>query len=204
MLARWLRTWDGRFLKPLLMLLAQRGIAPNMVTTASFLMALLCGLVLSQGHLALGAAILLLSGLLDALDGELARFLKIESALGGFLDSVADHCGDCAIYLGLLWFCLSRSTLSDAILIFMASFGSLFGGHVRSRASMTGIDTKDIGIFTRCERLLVLAAGLFTSRVTEALWVLAVLNNFSAAQRLIYVLHAAHPGHSRSVPDKAG
>jgi phosphatidylglycerophosphate synthase len=195
MLARWLRTWDGPLLKPLLILMTRLGIGPNVVTISSFATVLISGIVLSQGLLGLGACILLLGGLLDAIDGEFARFLDRETDLGGFLDSIADHCGDFSVYLGLLWFSLNRGTETEVILIFVASFGSLFGSQVRSRAKMAGIDTRDIGLFTRCERVLVLAFGLLAGKMTAALWVLAVLNNFAAAQRLIYVARATHPSH---------
>ncbi len=190
MLARWLRTWDGKVLRPLLTVMARCGVSPNAVTIASFIAALICGLVLSQGNLRLGACLLLFAGLLDAIDGQLARFLGHETDFGSFLDSIADHCGDFSVYLGLLWFSLNRDLGTEAILIFVASFGSVFGSQVRSRSSMAGIDTKDVGVFTRCERILVLASGLLADRLTAALWVLAVLNNFSAAQRLVHVVHA--------------
>jgi CDP-diacylglycerol---glycerol-3-phosphate 3-phosphatidyltransferase len=196
MLARWLRTWDARILKPFVVLMAQCGVRPNTVTIASLAIVAISGFFVSQGYLAVGACILLTGGLLDAVDGELARFLRTDSPLGGFLDSISDHCGDFSVYLGLLWFSLTRNMTTDVILIFVASFGSLFASQVRSRATMAGIDTKDIGLFTRCERILLLALGLLTDKVTVALWLLATLNNVSAAQRLIYVVHATRSSHN--------
>ena len=71
----------------------------------------------------------------------------------------------------------------------------VFGSHVRSRAGMAGIDTRRIGWFTRFERTLVLVLGLLLNRVSIALWLLAILTNFSALQRVIYTVRA---GRSRS------
>lgn len=193
MLARWLRRWERRILEPLLILTGRCGIGPNAVTIAGLATAVISGILLSQGHLGLGACLLLLGGLLDAIDGELARLLGRETPFGSFLDSISDHCGDFAVYLGLLWLFQNGETRTEVLLIFVASFGSVFGSQVRSRAKMVGIETKDIGLFTRCERILVLALGLFSGKVTAALWILAVINNFSAAQRLIYTVHAARP-----------
>ncbi len=201
MLSRWLRTWDSRVLSPLTRLLARCGIGPNAVTVAGLAAMTLSGIALSQGHLGLGASLLLLGGLLDAVDGELARRLGRESPFGGFLDSVSDHCGDFAVYLGLLWLFSGANLKTEVFLIFAAAFGSLFGSHVRSRAAMSGIEAKDVGLFTRCERVLVLALGLYTGRVTAALWVLAVFNNVSAVQRLIHAMQSAHPsGQSKQPP----
>ncbi len=193
MLARWLRRWERRILEPLLILIGRCGIGPNAVTIAGLATAVVSGILLSQGHLELGACLLLLGGLLDAVDGELARLLGRETPFGSFLDSISDHCGDFAVYLGLLWLFQNGGTRTEVVLIFFASFGSVFGSQVRSRAKMVGIETKDIGLFTRCERILVLALGLFSGKLTAALWILAVINNFSAAQRLIYTVHAARP-----------
>ncbi len=190
MLGRWIRTWDSEILKPFLMLIARCGVTPNMLTISGLVTVTVSGFIMAQGYTILGGCSLLFGALLDGLDGELARALHCETRFGAFLDSMADHCGDFAIYMGLLWFSLNRNHSADVMLIFVALFGSIFGSHVRSRAAMVGIDTKDVGLFTRCERVLVLVLGLFTDRLTEALWVLAVFNNFSVLQRGIYVVRA--------------
>ncbi len=191
MLSRWLRRWEREMLEPLLIGVERCGIGPNAVTITGLAVVIVSGYVLSQGHLVSGAFLLLLGGLLDAIDGELARLLGRETPFGGFLDSVSDHCGDFAVYLGLLWLFLNGESKTEVILIFVASFGSIFGSQVRSRAGMSGIDTKNIGLFTRCERVLVLALGLLTGYVTAALWILAVFSNVSAAQRLLHTVRAA-------------
>ena len=74
------------------------------------------------------------------------------------------------------------------MLVFIALFGSMLGSHVRSRASMVGINTKDVGLVTRGERMLLLLIGIFTAHLPAALWLLAVLNNLAAMQRLAYVV----------------
>lgn len=121
----------------------------------------------------------------------MARTLRIESRFGAFLDSICDHCGDYAIYLGLLWQFLDDSAPVVIVLIFLALFGSMLGSQIRSRAGMVGIDTKTIGLFTRFERTMILFVGLLADQIVAALWLLAVLNNFSAAQRLIYVVRVS-------------
>ncbi len=90
---------------------------------------------------------------------------------------------------GLLWSSLSKHLERDVILIFVALFASIFGSLARSRAGMLGINTKDIELFTRFERIVILLLGLFVERLTAGLWVLAVFNKFSTFRRKIYVLH---------------
>ena len=46
------------------------------------------------------------------------------------------------------------------------------------------------GVFTRCERMVVLVFGIFTHLLTPALWVLAVVEQRLALQRVFFVLRA--------------
>jgi len=108
MLARWVRTWHGQALRPILLALARLGVTPNGLTLAGLLLVVLAGGLLAGGYRVWGAWILLLGSLADSLDGELARLLKRETALGGTLDSIVDHCGDLALTLGLLWWYLGQ------------------------------------------------------------------------------------------------
>src|SRR6266540_800885 len=109
MISRWVRTWYSAVLNPFLRFLAQLGITANMLTIASLLIVVIAGILLAFGKTILGAWILMLGAFLDGIDGELARVRGVKSKFGGFLDSICDHCGDFAIYLGLL-FLASRAT----------------------------------------------------------------------------------------------
>jgi CDP-diacylglycerol--glycerol-3-phosphate 3-phosphatidyltransferase len=203
MISRWIRTGYGAWLRPFLNLMSRLGITANMLTLASFSVAIIAGVLFANSKTILAAWILLFAGFLDGIDGELARFTGVKSSLGGFLDSICDHCGDFAVYLGLLLPALNRRASLEVILIFIALFASVFGSQVRSRAGMLGIDTKTIGIFTRCERIFILVIGILIGKETLALWALAIFNSFSALQRVIYAIRAsrknnAMPTYSRT------
>lgn len=191
MVSRWVRTWHTSVLRPLLEVLTRLGITANMLTVASLCTAIAAGFLFASGWLAWGAWTILLGGFLDSLDGELSRFTDEASTFGGFLDSICDHCGDFAIYLGLLFLYVQAGATVEIILIFIAEFASVFGSHVRSRAGMVGIDTKMIGIFTRAERILVLIIGILIGQINIALWVLAIFNSLSALQRVIYTVRVS-------------
>jgi CDP-diacylglycerol--glycerol-3-phosphate 3-phosphatidyltransferase len=190
MLSRWIRTWYSTLLNPFLTMIAHFGITANMLTVASLFVAIVAGILFAFNKPVLGAWVLLSAGFLDGIDGELARVTGIKSSFGGFLDSICDHCGDFAIYLGLLLPALRKEAFTEVILIFVAMFASVFGSHVRSRAGVIGIDTKTIGLFTRCERIFILVIGMLVGQQTPALWALAIFNSFSALQRVIYTIRA--------------
>ncbi len=191
MLSRWMRTWYGKVLSPLVWVLRKSGATPDMLTGAGLLAHVAAGILFALNQLGSGLAALLLGQLLDTFDGELARTSAAVSPYGAFLDSICDHVGDFAVYLGLLWHYLGMNSHTEVFLIAVALFGSVFGSQVRSRAGMVGIDTKAIGAFTRFERSLVIAAGIVLNHLTVALWVLAIFNNVSALQRTAYVVRAA-------------
>jgi phosphatidylglycerophosphate synthase len=190
MLSRWIRSWYSALLKPFLTFIAQLGITANMLTVASLFVAIIAGILFAVGKSSLGAWILLFAGFLDGIDGELARVTGIKSQFGGFLDSICDHLGDFAIFMGLLLPALKQDAFAEILLIFIALFASVFGSHVRSRAGMVGIDTKTIGLFTRCERIFILVIGILIGQQTLALWALAIFNSLSAFQRVIYTIRA--------------
>ena len=191
MLSRWLRRWSPRILGPLAAALARLGISPNQATLAGLAAAWISGVLIVVDRPMLAGAAILASGFLDALDGEIARASGRETALGAFLDSIADHYGDVAIYLGLAWAGIADGEPFLVFFVLLAMFGSIAGSHIRSRAGMLGIETKDVGLFTRAERILVLAFGLLTGHLVPALVVLAAGNNLTALQRLAHVISRA-------------
>lgn len=188
MLSQWARRWSPKILLPVNQVLFRLGITANGLTVAGLIFAVFSGICVAVDRLALAAGFLVLSGLCDSLDGGLARFSGRQSRLGPFIDSVADHYGDFAIYFGLTWRAVHMADSLMILLVMTAMFGSLVGSHIRSRAGMVGVDTKSIGIFTRMERILVLLFGMITGFLDISIAVLALGTNISALQRVIYTL----------------
>jgi phosphatidylglycerophosphate synthase len=196
MLSRWARRWSSQFFSPLISVLFRLGVTPNGLTAVGLGLAVLSGVSIAFDRLVLAAVWIILSGLCDALDGELARAREkfdmnlAPTNLGAFIDSVADHYGDFALYFGTAWRALHQSDPLSIYLVLLAMFGSLVGSQIRSRAGMVGIDTKNVGSFTRMERTLVWLGGLLTGWMVPALGLLAVFTNLSAIQRILFVLKA--------------
>jgi cardiolipin synthase (CMP-forming) len=64
--------------------------APNLLTLARICLAPFLVMAVLDGHFAAGLALFIVAGLTDAFDGLLARLLKQRTALGQYLDPVAD------------------------------------------------------------------------------------------------------------------
>lgn len=191
MFSRWVRTWDSRVVRPVLILFQHIHITPNELTHGSLALTVVAGLLIGLGFTGWGIVALLAGGLFDVLDGELARLTSAQTPFGAFLDSICDHYGDLALYLGFLWRFFNTDNHTGIVLVMLAMFGSVFGSHVRSRAGMVGIDLKRVGFFTRLERLLVMILGVVFHQLVPAFWVLAVMNNSTALQRILYTLQTS-------------
>jgi hypothetical protein len=83
---------------------ARRGLTPNQVTTASLGLGLLAAAAFGTGErwgMVVGAVLLQASFTTDCVDGQLARYTRNFSALGGWLDAIFDRTKEYAVYAGL-------------------------------------------------------------------------------------------------------
>jgi CDP-diacylglycerol--glycerol-3-phosphate 3-phosphatidyltransferase len=186
-LTQWGRKLASRLIGPIVRQLARWSFTPTLLTVIGLLVNILAGALLALGRFRIGAAVLLLLGPVDALDGALARYLGQTSKLGAFLDSTFDRLSETALYLGLLWYFQSRSAGAEVILIYLAITGSLMVSYIRARAGSLHVDCQ-IGILTRLERFLVLLFGLFTHLILIALIVLAVFSYVTVIQRIKFTM----------------
>ncbi|GAI48957.1 unnamed protein product, partial [marine sediment metagenome] len=138
------------------------------------------------GYFLLGGALVLVSGLFDLLDGALARFTKQSTKFGAILDSTIDRLSEAAIFCGLLVWYMPKVATLEIVLIFAALIGSFLVSYIRARAEGLGLECR-VGLFTRAERVIVLAVGLLVNQVFIALWVLVVFVYITVAQRLLYL-----------------
>jgi CDP-diacylglycerol--glycerol-3-phosphate 3-phosphatidyltransferase len=122
-------------------------------------------------------------GPVDALDGTMARLRGEPSEFGAFVDSVTDRYSELVIFGGLLFYYASAGEEVMTVVTFFAASGSVLVSYVRARASSLGYDTK-VGILTRMERYLVLAPSLVFNIPWVGLWIIAVLANITALQRI--------------------
>src|SRR5712692_7127426 len=90
---------------PLARALIQGGVQPNVITTVGTVILVGSGVAFGVGEIRLGGALLLVSGLFDILDGQVARQGGLTTAFGAFYDSTLDRVGESAIFAGIaLWF----------------------------------------------------------------------------------------------------
>ncbi|MFI0417955.1 CDP-alcohol phosphatidyltransferase family protein [Spongiactinospora sp. 9N601] len=85
-------------------LCARLSLTPNAVTGMSLGLAALAAVWFSAGErpaMLAGAGLVLLSFVLDCVDGQLARFTRAFSPLGAWLDAISDRAKEYLVYVGL-------------------------------------------------------------------------------------------------------
>lgn len=177
-------TWGGGILNRI-------GLTPNMMTMLGLLGNTIGAYFLARGEMTIGGIFIFLMGPVDALDGTMARLRGEPTEFGGFVDSVTDRYSELVIFGGLLFYYTQQGEVLPAMLAYLAAAGAVLVSYTRARAQSLGYDTK-VGILTRMERYLVLAPCLVLNIPIVALWILAVLGNITAIQRIFDIRHKAH------------
>jgi CDP-diacylglycerol--glycerol-3-phosphate 3-phosphatidyltransferase len=172
------------FLKPLAENLGNVGISPNAITVSGFILSLLSALAIGSGEILAGALLFGLSGLCDTLDGILARVSGKKSRFGAFLDSFLDRYSDFFPLAGICHFAHTNGDSPLLLATLLTIAGSYATSYARARAEALGVECK-VGLLERPERFFILLFALLTAYLFPALLLLAVLTNFTAAQRLI-------------------
>lgn len=186
MLSEKVRDWTRGIRASIARLLGRLGISPNALTIFGYLLHLPVMYALATGRMLLGGILLAVASAFDSLDGSVAREMNQTTTFGAFLDSVADRFSEGTVLLGLLLWYLQSGGKAEIILIYTAVFGSLMVSYTRARAEGVGIECKE-GLLTRFERVILLVAGLVLQQVHLALWILAILTNVTALQRVYHV-----------------
>jgi CDP-diacylglycerol--glycerol-3-phosphate 3-phosphatidyltransferase len=177
--------------------LLRTGVRPNTITTIGTLVVLLSAVAYGVGWVRLGGALLLLSGVVDTLDGQVARKSGQETRFGAFYDSTLDRVGDGATFIGIATYLLLAPDvawrISAVVVCMVAILASLLVSYARARAEGLGLDCK-VGIAQRAERIVLLGvtsvlvgAGPRAMVLTVIVGLLALASVITVVQRFIYV-----------------
>lgn len=188
---------------PLVERLIRTGVRPNTITTVGTGLVLVSAVAYATGHIRIGGALLLLSGVADTLDGQVARGGAMVTRFGAFYDSTLDRVGDGATFIGIGAFLMTAPDVAlrtPAVIVCMvAILSSLLVSYARARAEGLGLDCK-VGIAQRAERILglgvasvVFGAGPQALLLEAIVTLLAIASVITVVQRFVYVYR--HAGH---------
>ena len=170
---------------PLVKALTKWKIHPNSLTLGGFVITCMAAAALYKGYLRTGGVLILLGGLCDSLDGNLARATGIANRSGALLDSVIDRYSEFVMFLGIAAYFIRMKNFSILVLVFIALCGSIMVSYTRARAESLGFESK-AGMMQRAERIVFLGSGALFHPVAFkiSIWLVAILANLTALQRL--------------------
>ncbi|HXZ99713.1 MAG TPA: CDP-alcohol phosphatidyltransferase family protein [Candidatus Binatia bacterium] len=187
--------WVRAMARRLVTAIHLRGVTPNILTLSGLVVTVVAAVLVSVGWLLAGGLVLLFAGVFDILDGAVARVSGKVRPYGAFLDSTTDRYAEVVTYAALLYHFVSHpGNQLAAMLVVLSLGGSLLVSYVRARAQSLGFRC-DGGLLARPERVVIIVVGLVVPlALIWALWVLAVLTNVTALQRIVLVWRQArHP-----------
>jgi CDP-diacylglycerol--glycerol-3-phosphate 3-phosphatidyltransferase len=175
--------------QPIVRLLSRTPLTPNAITWLGFFITIGAAVLIVTEHFLAAGIVVLVAGLFDLLDGALARVRGQVTRFGAILDSTLDRLSEAVLLLGLLAVFAREHQVGESILVGVTMLGSLMVSYIRARMEGLGIECK-AGLFTRPERVVILALGLLLSQFDHALIValaiIAFFSYFTVVERMIY------------------
>jgi CDP-diacylglycerol--glycerol-3-phosphate 3-phosphatidyltransferase len=176
----------GKFILGLIVkVLSRAHVNPNILTFTGVVISFWAAWNFGYGEMKRGALIVILAGLFDMLDGEVARVTRSTTMFGAFYDSVIDRYSDIILLQGLMVWYARQQMLGYVVLVGVVFMGAIMTSYARARAESL-IQSCKVGFMERPERIVLLIIGGLTNRMEAVLWVLAVLGNWTVIDRIYY------------------
>jgi CDP-diacylglycerol--glycerol-3-phosphate 3-phosphatidyltransferase len=174
-----------RVVNSIVNLLASARIHPNVLTLIGLVINIGAAILFYKGIFTWAALVVCFAGIFDMVDGEVARRTNRVTKFGAFFDSVIDRYSDVLLLLGLIGWFARIDRLQYVWLTGLCLIGSVLTSYTRARAESL-IPACKVGFMERPERIVLLVIGALADRMAAALWVMAILSNWTVSQRIWY------------------
>jgi CDP-diacylglycerol--glycerol-3-phosphate 3-phosphatidyltransferase len=174
-------------------------LTPNSVTIFGLFAHLPVAYLIATGEWYWAAAGLIIFGLLDTVDGELARLQGRSSVQGMLLDASTDRMKETMLYTGAAYVLATGGRPELAALAAAACGASVCVSYIKAKGeAAVASGSKQIphavlnkmfadGLMTFEVRMAVLAAGLVSGQLVWAVGFIAVTASLTAVQRLVRI-----------------
>lgn len=172
-------------------------LSPDTITIIGLLAHIPIAYFIAIGKLELAAVLLVVFGLFDTLDGELARLQKRASSSGMVLDASTDRMKEVMLYIGSAYFFIQNCQQNIAVWAVAACGGSLIVSYVKAKgetavqdSGLTANEKNRVfqdGLMRFELRMFALVLGLLFDKLSIAVIAIAILAWFTALQRLILI-----------------
>ncbi len=172
-------------------------LSPNTVTIVGLLAHLPIAYLIAVNSFWLAAGLLVVFGLFDALDGELARLQKRASSAGMLLDASTDRMKETVLYCGVAYSLIATDRPELAVWAVAACGASLSVSYVKAKGetaiSASKFTPNEInrlfqdGLLRFEVRMALLVIGLLTGWLAPIVATIALLSAYTAIDRLIKI-----------------
>ena len=157
-----------KVINPLVKFLMRIGFTPNAVTTVGLALNVGVAVIFIAGaeegnrgdmsYVGWAGALILLAGLFDMLDGQVARVGNMSSTFGALYDSVLDRYSELIMFLGICYYLIGHHYFLSSLFAFVALIGSMMVSYIRARAEGLGVESKG-GLMQRPERVVTVGVS---------------------------------------------
>ena len=173
-----------RLLVPVAVALHQGGVGADHVSVAGLVVNVAAAALIVAGHPMAAGALYLFAGLMDLLDGVLARSCSEPTRFGAFLDSTLDRASEGIVFAAIGYRFAADGLTVEAGVVVLALLGSFLVSYTRARAEALGAVCR-VGIATRAERIVLVGLGLLTGLLAESIHVVTGLTAITVVQRIV-------------------
>ena len=165
--------------------LGKLGLSPNAISTLSLIAAILAAFAYASRAPVLGALGLLISGVIDMLDGAVARATGAVTKFGAVYDPVLDRYAEFAVLFGM-----GFGGLVGWPWVVFCLCGMVMASYTRARAeSVGGLSSCRVGIAERQEKIILLLLGSLVQpfsvlALPGAVVIVGILSHITVVQRL--------------------
>jgi CDP-diacylglycerol---glycerol-3-phosphate 3-phosphatidyltransferase len=174
-----------RIVDSLVMGLSSLRIHPNVLTLIGMVINIFAMVLFAKGIFLWAGLVIVFAGIFDIVDGEVARRTKRVTKFGAFFDSVIDRYSDLLLLLGLIIWYAKIDRIFYVGLTGLVLIGSVLTSYTRARAESL-IPACKVGFLERPERIVLMIIGSLFDKMASVLWVMAILSNWTVAQRIWY------------------
>jgi CDP-diacylglycerol--glycerol-3-phosphate 3-phosphatidyltransferase len=177
-------------------------LSPNIITFIGFAISCISAWFFAVGLFGYAGWIMIFGATFDMFDGKVARMTGKTSRSGAFYDSVMDRFGEGVVMLGLAIYFRYDWML---YMIVAGLIGSMLVSYTRARGEGVGVVCKK-GVMQRPERIAYLGVASIFQPIADyflmntgwsmtpilvigALLIIAVMTNFTALYRTIYIMN---------------
>jgi len=180
------------YIDPVVKVAIRLGLTPNLLTIAAFVASAAAGLFFGLRMQVPAIIAVSVNAFCDALDGAVARELKVQSLRGDFLDHAVDRYADIFIITGIF-----AGGLVCWQIGVLALTGVLMSSYLGTQAQAVGVGRYYGGVLGRADRLvLIILVGIVSTLVPAGLfgvtfftWLLlcfGIFGHITALQRFAY------------------